>query len=93
MLAERMKQPMSVAELSSAMNVTGRYGLGESKVLLPDEMVQALAEVLGDEKELGQATIERVVERFIARVKSGSDSLEEEESFVVPTMLQGSLLQ
>ena len=59
--AERLLQgdvEGSTADKLRALDITGKYGLGEATVLLPEEVVDALVEVFA-ELDLGQEQIER----------------------------------
>lgn len=67
-LKEKLNTELSVTEITQAMNVTGKYGLGEAKVLVPDEIIEALAEVLAV-SSLDADEMSSIIKEFTEKLK------------------------
>jgi hypothetical protein len=62
------KQELSLGELSRALDILGKYGLGEQKVILPEELINAIAEVLADDERIPSECIPDVTAKLIQRL-------------------------
>lgn len=56
-------------ETIKAIDVAGKYGLGEAKVLLPEEFAAALAEVLTEHPKVDPEIVPEIIEKLIERLK------------------------
>jgi hypothetical protein len=66
-LNEMEDREMGVLEVARALDVCGKYGLGEAKVVVGEELVDAVAQAIAEE-ELPSEVKDRLIERIFARV-------------------------
>ena len=66
-LEEKLGAELSVSEITQALNVTGKYGLGEIKAIVAEELLRAVGEVAGE--YVAAEEMEAFTAALIARLK------------------------
>ena len=60
---------VSPGESVQGFNALGKYGVGEARVVLPDEFATALVDVLGDDERIKTEWIPEIVQNLIDKLK------------------------
>lgn len=57
------------AFLGTVLNATGKYGLGEAKVVVPEELIAAVADALADDDRIPTECIAGVTARLAEKLR------------------------
>lgn len=60
---------VSPSESLKGIEVCGKFGLGEAKQVVPEEVCNAIAEVLAEDERIPAEAIPDIVDKLIARLK------------------------
>jgi hypothetical protein len=62
----------SAGDRLRALDMAGKYGLGEAKVVIPDEIVAAVGDVLGADSRIPAEMISEIVARLAERLREAA---------------------
>lgn len=63
------KEDIALTELCRAADVQGKYGMGEAKVIVPDEVIEAVARVLAADERIPAECIDDVTRALAEQLK------------------------